>query len=270
MRITIVGSGYVGLVTGACLAELGNQVTCIDIDKSKIAKLARGIVPFHEPGLSRMLKNAISSNCINFTSSYKKGLLHSDAIFVCVGTPSKKNGAPNLEYVSNVFISLAKNIGEHGVIFIKSTVPIGTNKRMQSLFKKYNKNPDIKFASNPEFLKEGDAINDFKKPDRIIIGADDFDVSQIANKIYKPFNRQINRMIYTNIESAELTKYAANSFLATKITFMNEIANYCEIIGANVDEVRKGCGQTLRIGSQIFILDWIWWHLFSQRCSGFD
>ena len=250
MRITIVGSGYVGLVTGACLAELGNKVTCIDIDKARIAKLARGIAPFHEPGLNGMLKNAISRNCIHFTSSYKKGLLQSDAIFVCVGTPSKKNGAPNLEYVSNVFISLAKNIGDHGVIFIKSTVPIGTNKKMQSLFKKYNKNPEIKFASNPEFLKEGDAINDFKKPDRIIIGADDSTVQQIAKKIYKPFNRQTNRMIYTNIESAELIKYAANSFLATKISFINEIARLCEKTNANIDEVRQGMGSDPRIGSQ--------------------
>lgn len=250
MRITIVGSGYVGLVTGVCLAELGNQVTCIDVDKTRILKLARGIVPFHEPGLSEMLKKVINKNCIKFTSSYQKGLMHSDAIFVCVGTPPKKNGAPNLEYVSNVFISLAKNIGDHGVIFIKSTVPIGTNKSMKFLFKKYNKNPEIKFASNPEFLKEGDAINDFKRPDRIIIGTDDIKVQQIAKKIYKPFNRQTNRLIFTNIESAELIKYAANSFLATKISFINEISRLCEKTNANVDEVREGIGSDPRIGSQ--------------------
>lgn len=250
MNITIVGSGYVGLVTGVCLAELGNKVTCIDTNKSVIKKLNSANIPFHEPGLDAMLKKAIDNNCIKFSSSYKLGLSQSDAIFVCVGTPSKQNGTPNLDYVSDVFISLAKNIGDHGVIFIKSTVPVGTNKKMQSLFRKHNKNPEIKFASNPEFLKEGDAINDFKKPDRIIIGSTDNKVKEISNRIYKPFNRQRNRMIFTNIESAELIKYAANSFLATKISFINEIARLCEKTNANIDDVRHGLGSDSRIGSQ--------------------
>ena len=152
MKITIVGSGYVGLVTGACLAELGNKVTCIDTNKSTINKLNNAEVPFYEPGLSSMLIKAKDNHCIKFTSSYKKGLLNSEAIFVCVGTPAKKNGLPNLEYVSNVFISLAKNVENNSVIFIKSTVPVGTNRKMQSLFKKYNNNSTIKFASNPSNL----------------------------------------------------------------------------------------------------------------------
>ena len=250
MNITIVGSGYVGLVTGVCLAELGNKVTCIDTNKSIIKKLNNAKVPFHEPGLSSMLLKAKNNNCINFTSSYKKGLVNAEAIFVCVGTPAKKNGSPNLEYVSNVFISLAKNITNNGVIFIKSTVPVGTNRKMQAIFRKHNDNQKIKFASNPEFLKEGDAINDFKKPDRIIIGSDDKEVQKISNRIYLPFNRQTNRMIFTNIESAELIKYAANSFLATKISFINEVARLCEKTNANIDDVRRGIGSDPRIGSQ--------------------
>lgn len=250
MNITIVGSGYVGLVTGVCLAELGNKVTCIDTNKSIIKKLNNAKVPFHEPGLSSMLLKAKNNNCINFTSSYKKGLVNAEAIFVCVGTPAKKNGSPNLEYVSNVFISLAKNITNNGVIFIKSTVPVGTNRKMQAIFRKHNDNQKIKFASNPEFLKEGDAINDFKKPDRIIIGSDDTEVQKISNRIYLPFNRQTNRMIFTNIESAELIKYAANSFLATKISFINEVARLCEKTNANIDDVRRGIGSDPRIGSQ--------------------
>jgi len=250
MNITIVGSGYVGLVTGACLAELGNKVTCIDKNKSVVQKLNNANVPFHEPGLDVMLQKAINNNCIKFTTSYKQGLFASEAIFVCVGTPSNKNGTPNLDYVSDVFISLAKYIGDQGAIFIKSTVPVGTNRKMQSLFRKYNKNPNIRFASNPEFLKEGDAISDFKKPDRIIIGSNDRKVKEISNRIYKPFNRQTNRMIFTNIESAELIKYAANSFLATKISFINEIARLCEKTQANIDDVRHGLGSDPRIGSQ--------------------
>lgn len=250
MNISIVGSGYVGLVTGVCLAELGNKVTCIDTNKSVVKKLNSAKVPFHEPGLAAMLQKAIKSNSIKFTTSYKRGLYQSDAIFVCVGTPARKNGTPNLDYVSDVFTLLAKNIGNHGVIFIKSTVPVGTNRKMQSLFRKYNKNPNILFASNPEFLKEGDAINDFKKPDRIIIGSDNIEIQEISNRIYKPFNRQTNRMIFTSVESAELIKYAANSFLATKISFINEIAKLCEKTNANIDDVRLGLGSDPRIGSQ--------------------
>ena len=250
MNISIVGSGYVGLVTGACLAELGNKVTCIDTNKSVVKKLNSAKVPFHEPGLAEMLQKAIKSNSIKFTSSYKRGLSQSDAIFVCVGTPANKDGTPNLDYVSDVFTLLAKNIGNRGAIFIKSTVPVGTNRIMQSLFRKYNKNPNILFASNPEFLKEGDAINDFKKPDRIIIGSDNIEIQKISNRIYKPFNRQVNRIIFTNIESAELIKYAANSFLATKISFINEIAKLCEKTNANIDDVRLGLGSDPRIGSK--------------------
>lgn len=162
MNISVVGSGYVGLVTGVCLAELGNNVTCIDTNHSIIKKLKNAKVPFHEPGLDQMLLNAINSDRIKFTTSYKVGLKNSDVVFVCVGTPPKKNGELELKFLKDVFISLANNIGEHGVIFIKSTVPVGTNQKMQSVFKKYNKNLNINFASNPEFLKEGDAINDFK------------------------------------------------------------------------------------------------------------
>jgi len=250
MNITIVGSGYVGLVTGACLAELGNKVTCIDKDKSVIKKLVTANVPFHEPGLRSVIQKAINANCIKFTSSYKDGLHNAEVIFVCVGTPAKKNGFPNLEYISDVFISLAKNIGNHGVIFIKSTVPVGTNRNMQSIFKKYNQNPNIKFASNPEFLKEGNAIKDFKQPDRIIIGSNDEEVKKIGNHIYKPYTRKSNKIIYTNIESAELIKYAANSFLATKISFINEMARLCEKTNANIDDVRLGLGSDPRIGSQ--------------------
>ncbi len=250
MNITVIGSGYVGLVTGVCLAEVGNNVTCIDTNESRIKTLRNGKAPFHEPGLDEMLRNALNSNCLKFTTSYKAGLKNSEAIFVCVGTPPTKNGELNLRYIKEVFISLAKNIGNYGAIFIKSTVPSGTNQKMQSIFKKYNQNLQINFASNPEFLKEGDAINDFKKPDRIIIGTENAEVKKLSKRIYKPFNRQSNRMIFTNIESAELIKYAANSFLATKISFINEIARLCDKTNANIDDVRRGLGSDPRIGSQ--------------------
>lgn len=248
MNISIIGSGYVGLVTAACFASSGHNITCLDVDKSKIAKLRKGKIPIHEPGLETMIDNCLKSQSIKFTSDYNKACIN-NIFFLCVGTPDK-NGKPDLKYLDSVIKSLAEKIKKDSYIFIKSTVPLGTNSMVGKKLKQKlgPSNIDVKVVSNPEFLKEGSAIEDFLKPDRIIIGTSDPDARSLAKEIFKPFNWQKSRVIFMSIESAELTKYAANAFLATKISFMNEISLICDQVGADIHEVRQGIGSDQRIG----------------------
>jgi UDPglucose 6-dehydrogenase len=252
MKIVIVGTGYVGLVTGSCLAEIGHKVTCIDIDKSKISSLRKSIVPFFEPGLEAIVKKQQKKNNLIFTSSYKSALEDCEAIFLCVGTPPKKNGSPNLSYLEQSLISISKDINRSIVIFIKSTVPVGTNKYAAKFFQELDVRGKHKvtFASNPEFLKEGDAVNDFKKPERIIIGTHDRQIKIIAKKIYAKLDKKKSLMQFCAVESAELIKYASNAFLATKISFINEISRLSDKVNADIGEIQRGMGADSRIGSK--------------------
>ena len=247
MNITIIGTGYVGLVTGACLAETGNNVTCIDIDSDRVNKLLSGSIPFYEPGLEEIVARNLKSKRLLFTDSYKD-TSQSNIFFICVGTPDKGDGSPDLKNLHAVMDSLAENINEQSFIFTKSTVPLGTNKMIQSFFDDRLGKEKICVSSNPEFLKEGSAVSDFQKPDRIILGTSNEEARKLATDLYAPFNWSKSRTIFMSIESAELTKYASNSFLATKISFMNEMALVCENSGANIHEVRLGLGSDPRIG----------------------
>ena len=249
MKVTVIGSGYVGLVTAACFASVGHKVTCLDSDNKKIAKLKKGIIPIYEPGLSEIVKSAIANKSLAFTTSYTQATKN-NIFFLCVGTPDKK-GRPDLQYIHAVRDSLSQNLAEDSCVFIKSTVPIGTNKAFEDRINKVLKKQSlrVKVASNPEFLKEGSAINDFLRPDRIIIGSLDKELRSIAKKIFQPFNWQKKRLLFMKRESAELTKYASNAFLATKISFMNEISWLAEEVGADMHEIRKGMGSDNRIGS---------------------
>lgn len=250
MNISIIGTGYVGLVTGACFADAGFSVTCHDINKSRVNMLLEGNVPFYEPGLGEMILQSLETKKIEFTSSFAD-IAKNHIIFVCVGTPDKGDGTSDLSALYDVFESIQENISQDSIIFIKSTVPLGTSTEIYNKFEKLFQNPkfNVYLASNPEFLKEGDAINDFKKPDRIIIGTDSEEVRSTAAKLYKPFNWQKNRLIFMSRESAELTKYAANSMLAMRITFMNELSRLCDISSANIHEIRSGVGSDKRIGA---------------------
>ena len=252
MKIAIIGTGYVGLVTGACLAEAGHEVNCVDVDRKKIRALQKSIVPFYEPGLSKISKTQQANKNLSFTSSYQKALKNCEAIFLCVGTPPKKNGHPNLSFLNQSLESLAKNINHPAIIFIKSTVPVGTNKYAEAFFKKIsrNKNAKITFASNPEFLKEGAAVQDFKKPDRIVIGTENNEVVKISKAIYRKFSKKNSLLYFCKIESAELIKYASNAFLATKISFINEISRLSDSVNADIQEIQTGIGLDKRIGSQ--------------------
>ena len=247
MNITVIGTGYVGLVTGACLAETGNNVTCLDINIERIEKLTCGSIPFYEPGLGELVRRNLDSKRIHFTDSYEEAS-ENNLFFICVGTPDKGDGSPDLSNLQAVMDSLVINIKTKSFIFTKSTVPLGTNKKIQSFFDESLGKGKVFVSSNPEFLKEGSAVSDFQKPDRIILGSSDQESKEIANSLYLPFNWSKNRMVHMSIESAELTKYAANSFLATKISFMNEMAIICENSGANIHEVRIGLGSDPRIG----------------------
>ena len=244
MQTAVIGTGYVGLVTGACLAKIGHQVICVDIDKKKIENLKQGIIPIFEPGLNKIIKQALKKNKINFTTSLKTVLPKVDAIFIAVGTPSRKDGKADLQYVHAVANEIGKNIKNYKVIINKSTVPVGTAKQVYQIIIKYYKG-DFDVVSNPEFLKEGFAIDDFMKPDRIIIGANSSKAKKIMREIYKPIKA---KKVFTTIESAEMIKYASNAFLATKISFINEIANLCEKVNADVNEVSYGMGLDRRIG----------------------
>ena len=251
MKITIVGTGYVGLVSGTCFAEFGVNVTCVDKDKNKIDNLKKGIIPIFEPGLDELVKKNISSKRLFFETNLKKSIDGSDAIFIAVGTPSREtDGHADLRYVYEVAEEIAECLGHYSVIVNKSTVPIGTGKKVHEIIK--NKKPKLDFdvASNPEFLREGSAINDFMRPDRVVIGCESNKAKAILKELYRPLYLLETPIIFTRRETAELIKYAANSFLATKITFINEISDLCEKVGANVSDVSIGIGLDGRIGKK--------------------
>lgn len=253
MKITVIGTGYVGLVTGACLANAGHTVCCLDNDRAKIANLRKSKVPFYEPGLENIIKKAVKKKSLTFTSSYKSALKESKIIFLCIGTPPNANGSPNLKYLKESLLSISQNIKENEdlVIFIKSTVPVGTNSKLRDYFFKVSKQgSNAVFASNPEFLREGNAVFDFQNPDRIIIGSSNKYAIEISNKIYEKVFKKRNLIQFTTIESAELIKYSSNAFLATKISFINEISKLCDATGANIKEIQKGMGSDPRIGKE--------------------
>ncbi|HEV8080057.1 MAG TPA: UDP-glucose/GDP-mannose dehydrogenase family protein, partial [Chitinophagaceae bacterium] len=256
MKIAVVGTGYVGLVSGTCFAETGNDVTCVDIDKSKVEKLASGKITIYEPGLERLFIKNLKEDRLHFTTSLVKGISEAKIIILALPTPSGGDGNADLQYILGVAKEIGENIrkDDYKVILDKSTVPVGTAEKVRhTIIESANNKVDIsnsfEVVSNPEFLREGVAVDDFMKPDRIIIGTTSEKAKKILELLYAPFIRQSNRIIYMDERSAELTKYAANSFLATKISFMNELSQLCEKVGANIDMVRRGMGSDERIGS---------------------
>jgi len=252
LKITIVGSGYVGLVSGACFSEMGNIVTCVDVDKVKIESLKKGILPIYEPGLEKIILKNLETKTLNFTTNLSEVIDNTEILFIAVGTPMGEDGSADLKYVLAVAKEIGEVLNQNVIIVNKSTVPVGTADKVREVIegelRKRIKRLDIKVVSNPEFLKEGSAINDFMKPDRIVIGADSDDVFKKMKQLYSPFFRTHDRFITMDIRSAEMTKYAANAMLATKISFMNEIANVCEKVNADVNQVRLGIGSDKRIG----------------------
>ena len=252
MKVTVFGSGYVGLVTGACLAEVGNDVVCIDIDQKKIDNLNKGIIPIFEPGLETLVKENQQAGRIKFTTDIPEAIRHGTFQFIAVGTPPDEDGSADLQYVLAVAKSIAEHMNDYRIVVDKSTVPVGTADKVKSVMLEVlaERGVDIDFdvVSNPEFLKEGSAINDFMKPDRIIVGTDNPRTGELLKALYAPFNRSHERVITMDIRSAELTKYAANAMLATKISFMNELANLAELVGADIEQVRNGIGSDSRIG----------------------
>ena len=249
MKVTVVGTGYVGLVTGTCLAETGNEVVCVDIDAEKVKRMQAGEVPIYEPHLDIIFERNIGAQRLTFTTSLKEGLDHGEIIFLALPTPEDEDGSADLKYVLGVADEIGKLLTEYKVIVDKSTVPVGTSDKVHAVIAQ-NAGCEFDVVSNPEFLREGFAVDDFLKPERIVIGSSSERATDLMKKLYKPFVRSGNPMIVMDEKSAELTKYAANSFLATKITFMNEIANFCEKVGADVDKVRIGMGTDSRIGKR--------------------
>ncbi|MFW5871695.1 MAG: UDP-glucose dehydrogenase family protein, partial [bacterium] len=254
MKIAVVGTGYVGLVTGTCFSETGISVTCIDIDEQKINNLKKGKVPIYEPGLETLIENNVQKKRLFFSTSLKDSIAECEAVFIAVGTPPDEDGSADLQYVLGVSREIGKYMQNYLVVITKSTVPIGTAKKVKAAVEeelsKRNVNFSFDVASNPEFLKEGDAIEDFLKPDRIVVGVESEKAEKIIRRLYKPFLLNGHPLLFMDIASAEMTKYAANSMLATKISFMNDIANLCEIVGADVNSVRKGIGSDSRIGNK--------------------
>ncbi|MBT5394746.1 MAG: UDP-glucose/GDP-mannose dehydrogenase family protein [Flavobacteriaceae bacterium] len=253
MNLTVIGTGYVGLVSGTCFAEMGNKVHCIDIDQQKIDHLKNGVIPIYEPGLEAMVKRNVENNSLHFSTDLAAQLPTTDVAFIAVGTPMGEDGAADLQYV----LQVAKSIGTHMtkplIIVDKSTVPVGTADKVRNAIQEAldlrGENISFSVVSNPEFLKEGDAIADFMKPDRVVIGAEDPEACEVMRKLYMPFFRSsMDRLITMDVRSAEMTKYVANAMLATKISFMNEVANICELVGADVNKVRIGIGSDSRIG----------------------
>lgn len=249
MKIAVVGTGYVGLVTGTCLAETGNIVKCVDIDLEKVAKLSAGFITIYEPGLETLFERNLTRGRLTFTASLEEGIKDADVIFLALPTPPDENGAADLKHVLKAAGDIGPLLKRYTVIVDKSTVPVGTSEKVAN---KIRGNTDVEFdvVSNPEFLREGVAVEDFMKPDRVVIGTSSVRAKKIMKALYEPYVRQGNPIIFMDERSAELTKYAANSFLATKISFMNEIANVCERLGADVDSVRKGIGSDSRIGKR--------------------
>ncbi|HTF81049.1 MAG TPA: UDP-glucose/GDP-mannose dehydrogenase family protein [Cytophagales bacterium] len=254
MKIIVVGTGYVGLVTGTCLAEVGIEVVCIDIDQKKIENLKNGILPIYEPGLEELVVRNHKSGKLNFSTNLAESIKGAKAAFIAVGTPPDEDGSADLKYVLGVANEIGTHMSDYMVVITKSTVPVGTAKKVKetiaAALKERNANIPYDVASNPEFLKEGAAVQDFLKPDRIVCGVESEKAQDIMNKIYKPFVLNGHPVIFMDVPSAEMTKYAANAMLATKISFMNDIANLCEIMGADVNMVRKGIGSDPRIGTR--------------------
>lgn len=254
MNIAIVGTGYVGLVSGTCFAEVGFDVTCIDIDKRKIDELTRGIIPIYEPRLDEMVRKNVEAGRLHFSTSLPDVIDNVEVVFSAVGTPPDEDGSADLKYVLAVAKTFGENIKKYTILVTKSTVPVGTAAKVKETVRTelQRRGVDIPFdvASNPEFLKEGAAIKDFMSPDRVVIGTESTRARTVISRLYKPFMLKDERMIYTDIPSAEMIKYAANSMLATRISFMNDIANLCELVGANVNMVRKGIGTDTRIGKK--------------------
>lgn len=254
MKIAIVGTGYVGLVSGACFAEMGVEVTCVDINQEKIEQLQRGIIPIYEPGLDEMVLRNHREGRLHFTTHLHECLSDVEAVFSAVGTPPDEDGSADLSYVLNVAHEVGQYMDHYLVVVTKSTVPVGTATRVKAAIQeelsKRGKNIEFDVASNPEFLKEGSAIKDFMSPDRVVVGVESKRARELMTKLYRPFLLNNFRVIFTDIPSAEMIKYAANSMLATRISFMNDIANLCELVGADVNAVRKGIGSDTRIGSK--------------------
>lgn len=252
MKLSIFGTGYVGLVTGACLADVGHNVICIDVDQTKIDNLKKGVLPIWESGLDAIVERNVNAGRLQFTTNVATAIQHAEIQFIAVGTPPDEDGSADLQYVLSVAESIARNMQSYKIIINKSTVPVGTADKVQARVEQVLAERGEKIAydvvSNPEFLKEGAAISDFLKPDRIIIGTQSIEARKRMNELYEPFNRNHERIIFMDVKSAELTKYAANAMLATKISFMNELANMAEILGADIEEVRKGIGADPRIG----------------------
>ena len=254
MKIAVVGTGYVGLVTGTCFAETGKDIVCVDTNKEKIEALKKGIIPIYEPGLEDMVHRNMKSGRLSFTTSLESCLDEVEAVFCAVGTPPDEDGSADLRYMLEVARTIGRNLNKYVLVVIKSTVPVGTSEKVRKAIQEEldKRGVDITFdiASNPEFLKEGNAINDFMNPDRVVVGVDSERAQTIMTKLYKPFMLNNFRVIFMDIPSSEMTKYAANSMLATRISFMNEIANLCERVGADINMVRSGIGSDTRIGRQ--------------------
>ena len=254
MNIAIIGTGYVGLVTGACFAEMGVQVTCVDIDETKIEQLKKGVIPIFEPGLEEMVARNMKANRLHFTSSLLSVLDNVEVVFSAVGTPPGEDGSADMHYVFEVAQTIGKHLSHYVLVVTKSTVPVGTAQKVKSIIQEELNKRDVKIsfdvASNPEFLKEGDAISDFMSPDRVVVGIESEQAQKLMTQLYRPFLLNNFRVIFMDIPSAELTKYAANAMLATRISFMNEIANLCEKVGADINMVRKGISTDSRIGTK--------------------
>lgn len=252
MNIAIVGTGYVGLVSGTCFAEMGNRVTCVDVDRNKIEKLRNGVMPIYEPGLEELVKRNAGYGRLEFTTSLPDIIDDVEVVFSAVGTPPDEDGSADLKYVLQVAREFGRNIKKYTILVTKSTVPVGTARKVkEAILEELDKrgvNIPFDVASNPEFLKEGAAIKDFMSPDRVVVGTESQKAQEVMTRLYNPFLTQNFRVIFMDIPSAEMTKYAANAMLATRISFMNDIANLCELVGANVDSVRAGIGSDARIG----------------------
>ncbi len=254
MKVVVVGTGYVGLVTGTCFAEVGIQVTCVDIDQQKIERLKKGILPIYEPGLEELVERNTEAGRLNFSTNLSESIQQASVVFIAVGTPPGEDGSADLKYVLGVAREIGEHMNEYCVVVTKSTVPVTTSHKVketvQEALNKRNANIPFDVASNPEFLKEGAAVEDFLKPDRIVVGVESKKAEDFMRKLYKPFLLNGHPIIFMDIASAEMTKYAANAMLATKISFMNDIANLCELVGADVNWVRKGIGSDPRIGNK--------------------
>jgi len=252
MKLTVIGTGYVGLVTGACFAEMGNNVTCVDVDRKKIDDLKAGIIPIYEPGLEPMVRDNQASGRLGFTTSLAEAMADSNIYFIAVGTPPGEDGSADLQYVLGVAREIGQHLNDYALVVDKSTVPIGTAEKVQAAIggelEKRGVSIPFEVISNPEFLKEGAALEDFMRPDRIVLGVDSERAREIMQELYAPFNRNHQRTIFMGVRDAEMTKYTANALLATKISFMNEIANLCERLGVDVENVRVGIGSDSRIG----------------------